>query len=123
MGFSKFNSGAHTSDVLLRGEGVKWGLKEGFILGLTFGCQQTVDSAGGHESGGRHPRSVGTERREGKSHCVPGVALGPGDPAGAKEGTCCHRAAPCQRHWKAMGSVPASPGSSLSRPEISVGVT
>lgn len=50
LGFSKFNSDAYTSEVFHPGEGGKWSSKESFLLGMTLGCQQTVDSVEGHKS-------------------------------------------------------------------------
>lgn len=104
------------------GEGVQRGLKESSILGTAFGCQQNIGGVSSHSWRG-HPRSVCEESREREPPSVPGVSVGSGGSTGAKESTCSHGPAPlalrCRRCWEDVGLMSASPGSSLSLPEVS----
>lgn len=116
MGLDKFNLDAYTLDVFCLSGGITWNLRESFILGMTFGYQQTVDGFK-VTSLDEVTRGMCKERREQKFLCTR------------------HKS----RFWKfnrskrkhllsfssssgfVMSLLPP-PGSSLSRLEISIGV-
>lgn len=92
-------------------EASKWNLRESFTLGMTFGCQQTVD---GFKVTSLDEVTRGVCKREENIHSyVPGMSLeDSGNSTGAKESTCCHTVAPlslwCHCCWLDMGWMPAS---------------